>query len=197
MPGQTTPKKTPTPKNPGKPAPARASGKAGYGIGLAKPMDLELPSGNTCLAVRPGVQGLIKAGLLDSLDQLTSLVQLEHIDANDPRKSVSTKVNVDELARDPAKLSEGLALIDKVICHVVKAPAIHMDLTDAEQAERVAKGLPLTDPKVIYASEVDQDDKMFIFNWSVGGTSDLIQFRKESEELMGRVSAGENIRLQA
>jgi|SRR5215207_5010926 len=189
MPG-TAPKKTATKKAPAKKAaPAKAATKAGYGIGLAKPMELELPSGEVCLALRPGAQGLIKAGLLDSLDQLTSFVQVEHIDANDPRKSAATQVSIDELVKDPEKLAEGLALIDKVICFVVKEPRVEMDLTEEEQAARVAKGLPPTDPEAIYASFVDTDDKMFIFQWAVGGTSDLIQFREESQKLMGSVSA--------
>lgn len=192
MPGQTTTKKKAAATKaapPKKAAPLKAASKAGYGIGLAKPMDLELPSGETCLALRPGAQGLIKAGLLDSLDQLTSFVQVEHIDANDPRKS-ATQVSIDQLAKDPEKLAEGLTLIDKVICHVVKEPRVEMDLTEEEQADRIAKGLPATDPDAIYASYVDQEDKMFIFQWAVGGSSDLTTFREESQKLMGSLSAG-------
>ena len=189
MPG-TTAKKSATPKAPPKKAaPPKAASKSGYGIGLAKPMELELPSGNVCLALRPGAQGLIKAGLLDSLDQLTGLVQVEHIDGNDPRKAGQTNVNVEDLMKDPEKLAEGLSLVDKVICHVVKEPKIHMDLTDDEKASRRASGLPEVDPDVIYASQVDEEDKMFVFQWAVGGTNDLIQFRTESQALMGNLSA--------
>jgi hypothetical protein len=191
MPGQTAAKKTSTKKAaPKQPAPIKAAAKQGFGIGLIRPMELELPSGETCLAIRPGAQGLIKAKLLDSLDQLTSLVQVEHIDANDPRKASETKVSIEELAKDPEKLDQGLAMIDRVICHVVKAPVVLMDLTEEEQAARVARGLPAVDPEAIYASYVDEEDKMFIVQWAVGGTSDLIQFREESAKLMGSLSAG-------
>jgi len=182
MPGQTAKKPAATPKKPAaKTAPAKAATKSGYGIGLVKPMDLELPSGATCLAIRPGAQGLIKAGLLDSLDQLTSFVQVEHIDANDPRKASETKVSVEELAKDPARLLEGLSLINRVVCFVVKAPVITMPPEDDDEKR---------DPEAIYADDVDDDDKMFVFQWAVGGTSDLAQFRQESQKLMGSISAG-------
>lgn len=181
MPG-TTPKKPAATKKaaPVKNPPAKAASKNGYGIGLVKPMELDLPSGNCCLAIRPGAEGLIKAGLLDSLDQLTSLVQIEHIDAKDPRKA-ATNVDVQELLKDPKKLATGLALVDKVICHVVKAPVVFMPPEDDDA---------LRDPNVIYADQVDYEDKMFIFQWAVGGTSNLVQFRQESQELVGNLSAG-------
>lgn len=157
----------------------KAASKPTYGMGLNKPMELKLPSGETCLALRPGVQGLIKAGLLDSLDSLTSFVQVEHIDSKDPKKA-ATKVNVEELAKDPKKLDEGLSLIDKIIVHVVKAPKVFLPPEGDEERE----------PGKLYADDVDIEDKMFVFNWAVGGTADLAQFRKESEGLMGNLSAG-------
>jgi len=183
MPGTPTPKKkTPTPK--AKPAPAKAASKSGYGLGLAnKPMELELPSGNTCLAIRPGAQGLIKLGLLDSLDQLTGIVQREHIDSKDPKKQLQAAVNT--MAANPKELVEGLEMVDKAIAHIVQQPRVYLDeYEDDGEGGKVA--LP-RDPERVYADEVDLEDKMFIFQWAVGGTADLASFRKESADLMGNI----------
>jgi len=57
----------------------RKDGKS-YSMGATKPVELELPSlsddgeHNVCLVRRPGPQGLVKMGILDSLDSLTSIV---------------------------------------------------------------------------------------------------------------------------
>lgn len=200
MPGkpkQETPKKTA----------AKAMSKTGYGLGLAnKPMELELPSGNMCLAIRPGAQGLIKAGLLDSLDQLTSMVQVEHIDSKDPKKALQEGVAA--MSADPKKILEGLEIIDKAVAFVVREPRVFLDEPELDDdgnpvmralvgADGRAAGekpvMKPRDPARLYADEVDLDDKMFIFQWAVGGTSDLVQFRKESAELMGSISASKDV----
>lgn len=183
MPG--TPKK-PTIKKAVKEAAPRAVDKPQYGLGLVtKPQELALPSGAVCLAIRPGAQGLMKMGLLDSLDQLTSLVQVDHIDSKDPRKA--TKVDIQQLRQDPKKLLEGMEMMDKVIAHVVQEPKVFLDEHDDKgkvKARRVG---------VIYADMVDEEDKAFIFQWCMGGTADLEKFRAESAELLGGISAGASL----
>lgn len=204
-----------TPKKPvkaaTKAAPAKAVSRSGYGLGLAnKPMELELPSGNTCLAIRPGAQGLIKAGLLDSLDQLTAMVQREQIDPHDPKKQVQSAVN--SLAANPKDLLEGLEMVDRAVAFVVKEPAVFLD-----EAELDADGKPLfvvtgqdnagqpirkpvfkkRDPDKVYADEVDLEDKMFIFQWAVGGTADLARFRQESADLVGNIPTIQDLQMSS
>lgn len=192
MPGQSSSKKIP------------AADKPTYGLGLGnKPTELPLPSGNTCLAIRPGAQGLIKAKLLDSLDGLTAIVQVDHIDVNDPRKMAK---KAQELGGDMSRLADGLELVDKVIAFVVKQPRVWLDeqeigedgqplfVTQTKDGKEIK--IPIfkpRDPEKLYADEVDLDDKMFIFQWSVGGSSDLESFRKESERLMGALSDGKDL----
>ncbi len=205
MPGTSGSKKKnePTPKAPAKKAaPAKAVPTSPtYGLGLAtKAMELDLPSGNQCLAIRPGAQGLIKAGLLDSLDQLTSIVQSELIDPHDPKKAVQSGVN--KLALDPERLLEGLEMIDKTISFVLREPRVYVDVQETDdkgkpvfrEIEVNGKTLrkPVYEPRkkdVLYADDVDLEDKMFIFQWCVGGTSDLATFRAQSAELMGNIPA--------
>lgn len=185
MPGttkvNTASKKTATKKQakPEKTIPVADSPK--YGIGLAtKAIELPLPSGNTCLAIRPGPQGLIKAGLLDSLDQLTATVQSEHIDSKDPKKAL--KAGVENLKADPKKLIEGLDMVDRAVAYIVQEPKIWMDEYEPDGITPKPR-----QKDRIYADMVDLEDRMFIFQWAVGGSSDLDRFRQESIELMGNV----------
>lgn len=167
------------------PGQSRRSGgnKTKYGLGKASQrIELELPSGETCLVVRPGVQGLIGAGILDSLDTLTGLVQSELIDSKDPRNAQKA---VKALAENPQDLLKAMDLVDKVVCYVVKAPEVLMPPADASER----------DAEALYADEVDLDDKMFIFQFVVGGTRDIEQFRKESQELLGGVPAFQDVSL--
>lgn len=143
-----------------------------YGAGWATEplMDLEVPSGSLCQVRRPGITGLIKAGLLDSLDTLTSLVKTEHVDRVE--RGAATTPSQDDLVnllKDKEKLLSALELMDKVVCYVVVQPTIVMP--PAGDVER--------DPASIYADSIPIDDKVFIFQFVVGGVSDLEQFRKE------------------
>lgn len=192
MPG-TTRKESATPKQSPRKAPAKAATKPTYGLGLTnKSFELELPSGSVCLANRPGAQGLIKAGLLDSMDQLTALVQTEHIDSNDPRQ-MSEAVKV--LSSDLGKMAEGLEMVDRCIAFVVQEPKVWLDerILGADGEPRSGTdGKPLYYERSedrIYADMVDLEDKMFIFNWALGGTADLKSFREESSKLLGGISA--------
>lgn len=183
MPGTQKPKK----------AGATAASKPNYALGLVnKSFDLELPSGAVCLAIRPGAQGLIKAGLLDSLDQLTGLVQGELIDIHDPKRLQQA---VKGMTIDSKRLAEGLDMVDRCIAHVVQEPKVWLDEPEFDKTGKPAvdgSGHPVYKPRQpgkIYADMVDLEDKMFIFNWAMGGTADLKSFRDQLSTAMGDVSA--------
>lgn len=136
-------------------------------------VDLPCPSGQLCQVRRPGIPGLIKAGILDSLDSLTGLVQTEHIDR--VRKGEIKAEDMQDLAKNKDKLLQAMTLADKVVCYAVVQPKV---LPDPEEgAER--------EPGAIYVEDIDLTDKMFIFQFVVGGVSDLEQFRKEFGETLG------------
>lgn len=183
------------------PGQSRKSKSKSYGVGVAgKPLDLLLPSGNICLVRRPGVRGLIKAGLLDSLDSLTSLVQADLIDSKDPKKQAQA---AQQLMADPDRLEEGLAMIDKAVCFSVVEPKllrpIQVDLRGNPVLDAEGKEIPLEaddrDPNALYVDDVDEEDKTFIFNFIVGGTRDIEQFRQATQGRMGGLSAGEDVPL--
>ena len=166
-----------------------------YTLGQAPDLhDVTLPSGATCQAKRPGVQGMIEAGLLDSFDELTALVQSEHIAPKTPQGMAAAekvtpgqvKSATDILMADPSKLATAFHLIDRMVAGVVVQPPVWVDYQlkdepDEEWTKRQEKAL---EDEALAVRSIDLDDKMFLVEWSIGGSGDLTSFRKGRQELM-------------
>lgn len=172
----------------------------GYGSSWKKPLtDLDLPSGERCQAKRPGVQGLIKAGVLHSLDSLTAIVQTETI----PKAEGKPATDIEAVANDPEKFTKMMEMVDKIVVHVVTEPKVLPSLRPVLDRNKKQKtdpdGEPLfeeipdedRDPNAVYVNYIDTIDKMFIMNFAVGGSADLAEFRAQTEKLVGGLSAGE------
>jgi hypothetical protein len=145
--------------------------------------DLVVPSGQTCLVKRPGLEGLIRAGVLREVDSLSAIVSSKHIKKS--KKGQPDKVDAQSILKDPAALDEIMHTVDKVVCHCVVLPQVHMTPDDATRRE----------PGVVYADMVGLEDKMFIFNFVVGGTRDLESFRGGLDVAVGGLEAGEGVPL--
>lgn len=141
-------------------------------------VDLELPSGQLCLAQRPGPAGLMAAGLLEDLDMLSTVL---------PKtmggKSQKKDFDSSHLMRNPEMVKQAMRLVDRVVVYVVQKPVITEEPADPADKERGK----------IYPSTIDLTDKMFIFNWAVGGTRDLQRFRGELQESMADVESGPDV----
>lgn len=136
--------------------------------------DLVVPSGQTCLVRRPGVQRLMEAGVLRQVDTLASIVAEEHIKRV---KGEEPEIDTDSLAKDEDALISIMDVVDRVMVHCVVKPEIVMAPTSID--DRVGG--------VIYSDMIDIEDKMFIFNFAVGGSRSVEQFRQESLAAMGGV----------
>jgi hypothetical protein len=148
-----------------------------WGSELGGAEDLTVPSGQLCLVRRPGVQGLMEAGILHDLDMLSGIVDDQHV------KRVAGKppqINTTAVMNDPEQMASVLHLVDRTVCYVVLKPNVQM--TPNDPTSRV-KG-------VIYTDMVDIVDKMFIFNYAVGGVRGLEPFREELAEALGSMDAG-------
>lgn len=179
------------------PAQTRKNKYATTSWGQEVTIDLTVPSGQLCLVRRPGVTGLIKAGILDSLDSLTGIVQTEHIDRVENEKKglpAVTPEQIKELQSNKQKLLEALELMDKVLAYVVIQPALFLPyLRDEEDKAYVEPLTPLPDDKRVpgraYVDMVDIMDKVFVFQFVVGGVSDLERFREEFGESLAGLEA--------
>lgn len=143
--------------------------------------DLTVPSGQLCLIRRPGVQGLVVAGVLHSVDSLTSIVDKKHVIKGTNGKP--DDINVESLMSDPNGLQDVMSVVDRVVCYCVVRPEIHE--TPKEDVKR--------EPGVIYCDMIDVVDRMFIFAFVVGGTRDLETFRRGLDEIVGGLDSGEGV----
>lgn len=145
--------------------------------------DLRVPSGQLCLVRRPGLEGLMKAGVLHNVDSLSQIVNERHLKRVRGKKARTEEIDVHSLMNDPEGLDQVTNVIDKIVCHCVVKPEIHRTPNDITRRQ----------PGVIYADMVDLVDKMFIFNFVVGGTRDLESFRNGLQQSLGGVEAGEGV----
>lgn len=108
--------------------------------------DVPLPSGETVLARRPGVQGLIKAGVINELDALTGLVDLKHNQRVNPSKKAKTKgakpqdftgaqmsnEEIKSLLSDTDKLDQILRVAGRVAAYCVVRPSLRLHWRESE-----------------------------------------------------------------
>lgn len=141
-------------------------------------VDLDLPSGQRCLAQRPGPEGLMAAGLLEDLDMLSTV--LPKIMGG---KSQKKDFDATEMMRNPQMMAQAMKLVNRVVVHVVQKPVITPEPDDPTDKERGK----------IYPSSVSLEDRTFLFNWAVGGTRDLQRFREELQESVADVESGADV----
>lgn len=143
--------------------------------------ELDLPSGAAILA--KGVSGMgvfLKSGIIPN--SLLSIIQ-EAIDKGvepDMDKLLQPQEN-GEIA--PEALSDMLTLIDNITvkCWVLPPTAIPPE----DEADRK--------DDVLYTDEIDDNDKLFVFQWAIGGSPDLQRFREEQDASMDRLRSGQGM----
>lgn len=148
--------------------------------GIGGMEDLQVPSGQMCLVRRPGMEGLMKAGVLHNVDSLSQIVNEKHLKRVDGK---ADEINMSSLMKDEQGLQQVMDVMDKVICHCVVKPEVH----------RTPNDVTLRRPGVVYADMIDLVDKMHIFNYVVGGTRDLESFRGGLESAVGGLETGEGV----
>ena len=130
---------------------------------------LTVPSNNTCLVRTPGMEVFVRKGLIPN--SLMPIVQEAMAKGKAPKSL--------DMPADPKMLDEMMDLMDAVTIYCVLEPKVSP--TPAEGAIR--------DEETLYVDEVDFNDKLFIFQFAVGGTSDLEKFREGLGEHLEDLSA--------
>lgn len=144
--------------------------------------DVTFPSGQLALVRRPGLQGLLAAGVLHQMDTLTPLIQQHKDRATGKRaKELDEQKLMKDILGDEKKLEELMHLLDRITVHCVVKPEIQMTPNDVTRRVTGA----------IYADMVDLEDKLFLFNYAVGGSRDIARFRGESAALVGSLQSDE------
>lgn len=191
MPSTNTPKKPQDHKKKNKKPkpviPQVSKGDRDYSAGWGAEVlyDLEVPSGKVAQVRRPGIQGLMATGLIDSLDGLTGIVRNELIPAGEGRPTAA--VDYSKLAQDTKALTQLMEIADQVCLEVVVQP--HLEPSPENRTDRV--------PGTLYVDMVDFEDKMFIMQFAMGGTAEIETFRPEPTEDVASVDSGEDAEVQA
>ena len=81
-------------------------------------------------------------------------------------------------------INEMLEMVDRVVISVCVEPQVNPKPEDEDDR----------DDDLLYVDEMDDEDKMFLFQWSSGGTEDIATFRREAEEGLVSLAQGEGDR---
>lgn len=147
-----------------------------------------LPSGNNARVRRSGPEAFLSQGLIP--DTITPIIE----------KAIKSKKGMrpdqgKKMMEDPKQLGSLMEMMDRTLCYAVIEPRVVMppacevcgdlDTNSAEQHEKQSrddyhpfKPLP-REAGVLYADRVDLNDKMFVLQFTMGGTRDLERFRRE------------------
>lgn len=128
--------------------------------------ELDLPSGNTALVKPMRITTMLAEGFFP--DSLRAIV-MQQLSEEKPSEE-ATAGAIQEAFGDMNKLTEMFDVFDRICLAVVKEPQVLP--APENEADR--------DEDLLYIDEVDQEDKMFIFQWAVGGDRDIDTFRAES-----------------
>lgn len=132
---------------------------------------MELPSGVRMRLRNPGgMRVFIQAGTIPN--SLMSIIQ-EALDKGKTANIAEKIIGPDGV--DEQMVKDMLHMLNVVIVECAVEPKVEMPPeNDADRRD-----------DIVYADEVDDEDKMFVFQWVTGGTRDLHQFRRELSEELG------------
>jgi len=137
-------------------------------------VELELPSGNVALVRAMRITDMLAEGFFPENLRGEILAQIGKAEGGKESSSLDPD-NIQKMFEDPEKMNDMFAIFDKVLLKCVVEPKVLPAPED--DADR--------DDELLYADEVDLEDKVFIFQWAVGGDDDLTSFREEFSEGVG------------
>lgn len=138
-------------------------------------VELELPSGNVALVRAMRITDMLAEGFFPENLRAEILTQIGKAEGQNTGSSQMDIVDLQKMFEDPEKMGEMFDIFDKVLLKCVVEPKVLP--APENEADR--------DDELLYADEVDMEDKVFIFQWAVGGDDDLTSFRKEFSEGVG------------
>lgn len=147
---------------------------------------LTLPSGNSIRVKNPGITELAHLGIIPN--NLMAVIMDSVQKGAEP--------DADQLMEN-VEVTDMLDMMSNAICVIAVEPEIHPVpvWTEEDQAQELCKleqvGKPAEQKKdleTLYIDEVDEEDKMFLWQWATGGTDDVEQFRQESGNMLASLS---------
>lgn len=147
-------------------------------------VELELPSGLMVKAKRVELQSFILQGNVPNplMDVVSEALQ------RGQKANIPQMMGVEDGKIDLDQVRDMYEMVNAVICASVSEPKVHAvptvdDLEDwntRHPDQQLDDPDELRDDELLYVDEIDDEDKMFIFQWAQGGTDDLARFRQEA-----------------
>lgn len=134
----------------------------------------ELPSGNHVRIRNPGMEVFLQKGLIP--DSLTPIVRA----AVNQGKQPDMEELSSGLLEDKEKLREVFELFNSVVIETWVDPSV----LPAPKSEDDR------DPEKLYTDEIEFNDKVFTFQFAVGGVKNLETFRNQQEEVLASIPTG-------
>lgn len=166
-----------------------------------KGIDLQLPSGNVAKVKAIAITKLIEADIFpDSLEQLIA----QKTKSDDGKDNVTAKApeeaQVKSALSNPKELAKLMNAVDRITAMAVLEPPVLLGIENVEtDPEKPAKWQDIPDDErdedALYTDEIDLEDKMFIFQFTVGGSSDLDRFREQFGAHMGTLGDVQGVSL--
>lgn len=143
---------------------------------------LVVPSGNTCLVrASSGLDMFVRNGSIPNT--LMPIIQDAMSKGKAPTIADLNLETTPELLASILELTDTSTIFMVMEPVVVAIPLMRDEacelVLDKEGKTQVVPFSQRDQGDFIYVDEVSFEDKMFIFNWAVGGTADLEKFRKE------------------
>lgn len=152
--------------NPAKRAEAAAASDASAFKKRATGRMLHLPSELVVKAKRVELQTFILSGNVPNPLMETVSAAL----AKGQKADIPAMMGVDEGKIDLDMINDMYEMVNRVVVASVLEPKVHYAPEEGEDR----------DDDLLYVDEVEDEDKMFIFQWATGGTDDVATFRLEA-----------------
>lgn len=134
-----------------------------------------LPSGRNVRLRAPGMDVFLRIGIIP--DSITPIIV--------KALGQSKEIDLNEMVKDGDQLRKLFEMYDAITVYCMAEPTINP----------VPIGKEKRSDDQLYVDEVDFEDKVFIFQYAVGGTADVEKFRDEQKERMASISTGANVQL--
>jgi hypothetical protein len=163
--------------NPAKKAEQAKASSASEFKNRRKGRTLPLPSGLSVVARRVELRSFLDEG--DVPNPLLPIVEeaLNRGKQVDMQEIIGEKVNVD-------MIQGMLSMMDTIVIASVVEPPVYEN-PGPEDDE---------DDDLLYVRDFEDEDKMFIYQWALGGTDDIARFRSEATEDLASLVEGQDTR---
>lgn len=156
--------------------------------------ELTLPSGQTCLAKKVGIEGLLEIGILEQIDSLTGMVEkyAKEVKSHGPSGPSKAEIDQNKFFGDTEALKAVIGLADRALPVIVVSPKVKLHYTEITVGKtKVTKMIPPDEREagIVYTDQVGFEDKMFLFDWASGGLKSFLGAGDEPTPNVGGVVA--------